>query len=80
MLSHAAVQDFKQLYTDEFGEELSDEEALQIGTSLLTLLNHTYRPITKQEEKEYLSSHSESYSDSAWGDKSQQNLTGGANK
>lgn len=47
MISDAALQDFKRLYVEEFGEEISDEEAMELGTKLLTLFHHIYRPVKK---------------------------------
>ena len=48
MLSGTALQEFKKLYREELGEELSDEKAMELGTSLLTLFNHIYRPVKKE--------------------------------
>lgn len=45
MLPQEAIQEFKRLYVEEFGEEISDEQATELGINLLTLLNHTYRPV-----------------------------------
>ena len=60
MISEAAVQEFKMLYVQEFGEEISDEQAMELGTNLLTLFHHIYRPVKKDwlaavsdEEKPY---------------------------
>ena len=47
MISDAALQEFKKLYVEEFGEKISDEEATKLGINLLTLFNHIYRPIKK---------------------------------
>ena len=47
MISGAALQEFKKIYADEFGEEISDERAMELGTSLLTLFHHIYRPVKK---------------------------------
>ena len=48
MLSEAALQSFKKLYLEEFGEEISDEQATELGTNLLTLFKHIYRPLKKE--------------------------------
>ena len=48
MISETALQAFKKTYLDEFGEEISDEEAVKLGTNLLTLFNHIFRPIKKE--------------------------------
>jgi len=47
MISEAALQEFKKLYVEEFGEEISDEEAMELGTNLLTLFHYIYRPVKK---------------------------------
>jgi hypothetical protein len=48
MISETALQEFKKLYVEEFKEEISDEQAIVLGTNLLTLFNHVYRPIKKE--------------------------------
>ena len=47
MISDAALQEFKKLYVEEFGEEISDERATELGVNLLTLFHHIYRPVKK---------------------------------
>lgn len=47
MLSETAIKDFKEVYKAEFGEELSDKEAVELGINLLTLFNHVYKPVKK---------------------------------
>ena len=47
MLSKKAIDQFKKLYVDEFGEEISDEKATEQAVALLTLFNHIYRPVKK---------------------------------
>lgn len=47
MISETALQEFKQLYAEEFNEKISDEQATELGTSLLTLFHHIYRPVKK---------------------------------
>ena len=47
MISEIALQEFKKLYVEEFGEEISDEQAIGLGTNLLTLFHHIYRPVKK---------------------------------
>ena len=60
MISETALQEFKKLYIEEFGEEISDEQAMKLGTNLLTLFHHIHRPVKKdwleavsEEEKPY---------------------------
>ena len=52
MLSEKAVSEFYNLYLKEFGEELSDTEALELGINLLTFFNHIYHPVKKEWLKE----------------------------
>ena len=49
MISETALQEFKKLYVEEFGEEISDEEAIELGINLLTIFNHIYRPVLKKD-------------------------------
>jgi hypothetical protein len=44
-LSKEAVEEFKDIYREEFGEKISDEEAQEMGGNLLFLLDLIYRPI-----------------------------------
>jgi hypothetical protein len=48
MISETALQEFKRLYAEEFGEEISDEKAMELGSSLLSLFDHIYRPVKKK--------------------------------
>jgi len=48
MISSEAIKSFQELYLQEYGEEISDEEATQLGIKLLTLINHVYRPVKKE--------------------------------
>lgn len=48
MLSEKAIKDFKQIWKEEFDEEIPDSVAVVRAVSLLTLLNIIYRPIKKQ--------------------------------
>jgi len=48
MISRVATEEFKELYLAEFGEDISDEQAVELGTNLLTLFNHIYRPVKKE--------------------------------
>jgi len=57
MLSKKALEDFKRIWKEEFGEEPSDEVAVEQATKLLTLMNAVYRPVKKEWVKEYLQKH-----------------------
>lgn len=52
MLSEEALQDFKIAWKEEFGENISDDLALEEGVNLLTLFDYIYRPIKKEWLKE----------------------------
>ena len=47
MLSPKALQEFKQIWKEEYQEEISDEFALENGSNLLVLFDNIYRPIKK---------------------------------
>ena len=51
-LSKEAINEFKKIYREELGEEISDSEAQEMGESLLSLFKIIYRPIPKTEEKD----------------------------
>lgn len=48
MISDKALQDFKQLWREEYGEDIADEQALEAAINLLTFTNAIYRPIKKE--------------------------------
>ena len=48
MISDKAIQEFKKIWKEQFGEDISDEKAMDEGTALLTLMNVVYRPIKKE--------------------------------
>lgn len=48
MLSKEAIEEFKEIWRKQFGEEISDEKAVEEGINLLTLMNAVYRPIKKE--------------------------------
>jgi hypothetical protein len=51
MLSKKAIKEFQQIWLEEFGEEISDDFALEKGTKLINLFEIIYRPIPKNNEK-----------------------------
>lgn len=57
MLSEDALQEFKALYKEEFGEELSDDKATELAINLLTMFDHVYRPIKKEWLEEFEKKH-----------------------
>jgi hypothetical protein len=48
MISKKALDEFKSIWKKQFGEEISDQKALEQGTNLLNLFNAVYRPIKKE--------------------------------
>lgn len=53
MISDKALLEFKELWKQDYGEELSDERAAEEAINLLTFFNATYRPIKKEWNDEY---------------------------
>jgi hypothetical protein len=53
MISKEALEEFKQIWREEKGEEISDEFAMEEATNLLTLYNAIYRPIKKEWMEDY---------------------------
>ena len=48
MINKEHLQKFKDLYLKHFGEELSDQEALESTTKLVRLMKVIYRPLSKK--------------------------------
>ena len=53
MVSPEALAEFKRIWLAEYGEEISDEEAMPKAIALLTLFDMIYRPITKAQAAKY---------------------------
>lgn len=53
MLNTQALQEFKEIWKKKYGEEISDEFAMEQAISLLTIFNVIYKPIKKEWLKEY---------------------------
>ena len=49
MLTNNDIKKFQALYKEEFGTEISKEEALEQGIKLLSLMSHVYKPMTQEE-------------------------------
>jgi len=49
-ISKEELEEFKKIYKEELGEELSDEEAREIAQSLLGFTALVYRPIPDGKE------------------------------
>jgi len=41
------LDSFKQIYKEEFGEEISDAEARRVATKLVNLVKIIYKPYSK---------------------------------
>lgn len=50
-LSKEAIKEFKEIYYEEFGERVSDEEAQEMGGNLISLFKIIYRPILEAGEQ-----------------------------
>ena len=48
MLSKQTLENFKQIWREEFGEEISDEFAMEQAIKLLTLFGVIYHPLKKE--------------------------------
>ena len=52
-LDDKAIEELKQIYKEENGKELSDSDALEMGTRLLGLFHIILKPLSKEEFEEY---------------------------
>lgn len=48
MISEKALKEFKEIYKKKTGKDLSDQDALESATKLMTLVSAVYRPIPKK--------------------------------
>ncbi|HEY4496698.1 MAG TPA: hypothetical protein VI432_00935 [Candidatus Paceibacterota bacterium] len=53
MLSKEAIDEFKKLYKEQYGEELNDFVASEAANRLVRMMDVVYRPIPKAWEAEY---------------------------
>ena len=53
MLSKQALDEFKVIWKQEFGEDIPDDLATEEAINLLTMFNAIYRPIKKEWVAEY---------------------------
>lgn len=49
MISKESLEEFKKIYKKRFGDDLSDQVALEKSTKLLNLVKAVYRPMTQEE-------------------------------
>ena len=53
MISGEALAEFKRIWKDEYGTDISNAEAMAKATALLTLFDVIYRPIKKEWAEKY---------------------------
>jgi hypothetical protein len=51
-ISEAHLTSFKALYKQHFGEELSQEDALEKALKLVRMMQLIYKPITKKQYRQ----------------------------
>lgn len=55
MLSNIALNEFKEIWRTDVGTAISDSQAVELATKLLTAFDAVYKPIKKEDyEKEEL--------------------------
>ena len=47
-----AIQEFKEIYQNKFGQKINDQEALNMGIKIINLMRAIYRPIPEDEKQE----------------------------
>lgn len=53
MISTEALNAFKEIWAEEFGQDISDEVAIEEAVNLLTVFNAIYCPIKREWIEEY---------------------------
>ena len=53
MLSQEAINEFKKLYKEQYGEDLNDFVASEAANRLIRMMDVVYRPIPKAWEERY---------------------------
>lgn len=48
-ISNEQLREFKRLYKEHFGKDISDADALESATKLIDLVRTVYKPMTKNE-------------------------------
>jgi len=57
MISKEALEEFKKIWREEHGEDISDEVTMDEAVNLLTIMNVVYRPLKKEWIEEYDKKH-----------------------
>ena len=58
MISEKALKEFKQIWKEEYKEDIPDDFAMEKAINLLTFFENTYRPIKKDWMEEDKKQHS----------------------
>jgi hypothetical protein len=53
MISKEAIDEFKKLYKEHYGEELNDFVASEAANRLVRMVEIVYKPIPKEHEQKY---------------------------
>ena len=48
MLSEKALKDFQKIYKEEYGVEIDEQTAENLGYNLLVLFSYIYKPVKKE--------------------------------
>ena len=52
-LSKKAINEFKEIYFHEFGQQITDEEAQELGSNLISLFKIICRPIPEDTNPDF---------------------------
>lgn len=52
-MSKEAIEEFKEIYKEEFGEKISNQKALELAQNLLNLFRAIYKPIPFEKKEEF---------------------------
>ncbi len=52
-LNQEDVDEFKEIYKEEFGKEISNQRALELAQNLLNLFRAIYKPIPFEKKEEF---------------------------
>lgn len=53
MLSEKALENFKKIWKEEYGEDIPNEKAVELSINLLTMFDSVYRPVKREWINEY---------------------------
>lgn len=56
LISKTALGEFKEIYRKEYGEDISDDEAIDLALNLLGLFKCIYRPLPKHPSRKITTS------------------------